>query len=156
MFDPDNQAGPHLNSWYYFKLYFVIVSRHDINTNKRHTAHKGLTGRFHQLQFQHPPIINSPLRWTVPWIHMTCVNMCTCVLLAVYILGHVASELKFCRRGCICCRAAGLCLFISVSEDQSDTDFTLLQAACRWEPRSICFLTFQRYPDAPKEKKSNK
>lgn len=59
--------------------------RRDVNTNKRPAAHEGLTGSFHQLQ--HPPITNSPLRWTVPRIHMTCVNMCTCVLPAVYIYG---------------------------------------------------------------------
>lgn len=72
-------------------------------------------------QRQLPPEMDCPMD-----SHDVCEHVYVCSLGQIYILGHVASGLKFCRLGCICCRATGLCLFISVSEDQSDTEEHLL------------------------------
>lgn len=44
------------------------------HTPEHHTEHKGLTRRVCELSC--PPIIHSPLEWTVLWIHVTCICVC--------------------------------------------------------------------------------
>lgn len=51
------------------------------HTVKHHTVYKGLKSLFSVLK--HPPNNHSPLKWTVPWIHMTCVSVWECVYLCV-------------------------------------------------------------------------
>lgn len=74
-------------------LFHSTASRGDNykHTFKHRTVHKGLTCSFHRLKYF--LIVHSPVEWTVPWIHMTCVRACVRV--------RVTGSVFVCARACV-------------------------------------------------------
>lgn len=111
-------------------------------------------------RLQHPPIINSPFKWTVPGIHMTCVCVCaracvSCVCVCVYsrpyILGHVDSDVEFCGLVCSDCNAVVRPLFASLLK-RTWRNIRQISLELLREPRNTFFTRAQSCRKPPVEK----